>query len=355
MVRVAALTSGRNVPSARFRVRQHVEPLRQSGFFVREYVPAIDKYAPVPRGLVQLTRHGFPTFLVDHGWRAVKRMVRAPGVLGSRRSDITWLERLLLPGYLTFERTLKRPLVFDVDDAVWLSKPNGESAVSAIASMADVVVAGNLYLADRLSGCSRQVRVVPTAVDTERFFPRDAEGNGRRDTFVIGWIGTSSNLGFLEEIGQPLGRFLDDHKDASMLVVSDSPPELRKLSPAKIRYMPWSEDREAAFLQEMDVGLMPLPDNEWTRGKCSFKMLQYMSCGIPAIVSPTGMNGEILEMGSVALPARAADDWYDALSFFRANRERAEEYGRAGRAIVESRFSRDIVTKTLSGIFRSLA
>jgi len=355
MIRVAALTSGRNVPSARFRVRQHVKPLRQSGILVREYVPAIDKYAPVPRGLVRLTRQGFPTFLVEHGWRAVKRMVRAPGVLGSRWSDITWLERLLLPGYLTSERILKRPLVFDVDDAVWLSKPDGGSAVRAVASMADVVVAGNLYLADRLSRCSRQVRVVPTGVDTVRFSPRSAGENSRRETFVIGWIGTSSNLGFLEGIERPLGRFLDDHKDARMLVVSDRPPDFRKLSPGKIRYLPWSEDQEAAILKEMDVGLMPLPDNEWTRGKCSFKMLQYMSCGIPAIVSPTGMNGEILEMGRAALPARADDDWYDALSFFHANRERAEEYGREGRAIVESRFGRDVVTEILSGIFRSLA
>ena len=355
MIRVAALTSGRDVPSARFRVRQHVGPLRRSGIHVREYVPAIGKYDPTPPWMVYLSRRGLPTFLLDHGWRAAKRLVRAPGLLGGRRADITWLERLLLPGYLTSERMLKRPLVFDVDDAIWLSEPHGEMAVGAVASMADVVVAGNRYLADRLSERSRNVRIVPTGVDTERFRPRPAGEGGRGEPFVIGWIGTSSNLGFLEGIGRPLGLFLDDHDDARMLVVSDRPPGFLHGGPGKVRYIPWSEDIEAEAVQEMDVGLMPLPDTEWTRGKCSFKMLQYMSCGIPAVVSPTGMNGEILEMAEVGLPARSDDDWYDALSFLRANRERAAEYGREGRAVAQSRFSREVVTEILAEIFRSLA
>jgi len=352
MINVAAITSGRNVPSARFRVRQHVDVLREMGVCIRERIPPIEKYAPAPGWMSRLTQYGCPGFLVECGWRAVKRSARIPGILESRRSQVTWLERLLLPGRLTEEWLLKRPLVFDVDDAIWLFPPGGLHAAAAVGRRADVVVAGNEYIADWFRAHARQVRVIPTAVDTDHYHP----GRGSHaDGFTVGWIGTSSNLPFLEAIEAPLRRFLEEHPDSRLLVVADRPPMFRAVPRNKVRYIPWSMGGEAEALREMHVGLMPLPDTEWTRGKCSFKMLLYMATGIPAVVSPVGMNREILDIGSVGVGANDDEGWYEALSCYHRDPHRRESDGREGRAIAVQKFGKRIVAKALLQIFRELA
>jgi glycosyltransferase involved in cell wall biosynthesis len=347
MIEVAALTSGRRVPSSRFRVRQHVEPLRSLGVDVHEYVPAIDKYARLPgwpSGVSQVAVG--PLYLL---WQAVKVSSRLPAVLASHRHDVTWLQRELLPGYLTLEPALKRPLVLDIDDAIWLAKPFGRSATRALARRADLIVAGNRYLAEWFSGHNREVHVVPTAVDTDRFRARPRPDSGRA-SFVVGWTGTSGNLAFLRSIERPLARFLDEHPDARLRVVSDAPPGLT--ASGQVDYVPWSEDVEVAAVQEMDVGLMPLPDNEWTRGKCGFKMLQYMACGVAVVASPVGVNAEILAMAELGLAAREEADWYDALCWLHANRFKALQYGENGRSVAETRFGKEVVARQLAEIFR---
>jgi glycosyltransferase involved in cell wall biosynthesis len=153
----------------------------------------------------------------------------------------------------------------------------------------------------------------------------------------------------------PLRRFLEKHANARLLVVSDRPPTFPAVPRGKVCYIPWSMAGEADALREMHVGLMPLPDTEWTRGKCSFKMLQYMATGIPAVVSPLGMNREILDMGSVGIGAADDDSWYEALSLYHGDPQRREADGREGRTIAEQKFGKYIVAEALSGIFRELA
>jgi len=352
MIKVAALTSGKHVPSSRFRVRQHILPLRSFGIEVREYTPRIDKYRNLPLWPEKKDyRYGLPLFLL---WQGLKVTMRIPGVFGSWRHQISWLERLMLPGFVTLEPILKKPLVFDVDDAIWLAPPFKTSAWR-IAGRADVVIAGNQYLADRFSPYCRDIRVIPTAVDTDRYRPRPTQTPGQSGYFTIGWIGTSANLRYLEALETPLHQFLVDHPESKLLVMADKPPYFPKIPDDRICYLPWTEDGELIALQEMDVGLMPLPDEEWSRGKCSFKMLQYMACGIPAVVSPVGMNLEILAMGQIGLPCPRSGDWYEALSFFHNNREAAVEYGKTGRCIVERHFSRERLTASIAGVFQSLA
>jgi glycosyltransferase involved in cell wall biosynthesis len=102
----------------------------------------------------------------------------------------------------------------------------------------------------------------------------------------------------------------------------------------------------------MDVGIMPLPENNWTKGKCSFKMLQYMACEIPVIVSTVGMNAELLAQGKLGLAAGTDSDWYDALSFFYINRDIAKDYGRAGRVVAEKYYSKKRISNLLADIFK---
>jgi glycosyltransferase involved in cell wall biosynthesis len=352
MIRVAALTSGKHVPSARFRVRQHVEPLRDLGIEVREYVPAISKYGPIPGWPKKVNpTFGLPLYAI---WQGAKLAARIPGVLDSWRSSITWLERHLLAGCHTFEWFLKRPLVFDVDDAIWLTPPFGRSAAKTVAKQADVVLAGNRYLADWFSSFAHDVHVVPTAVDTERFKPGTTEKKCETGPFVIGWTGIAWNLSYLKAIEGALSRFMQQFSDAELLIIADKSPTFQALPAERIRYLPWSADMEVKALRQMDVGLMPLPDNEWTRGKCSFKMLQYMACGIPVIVSPVGMNAEVLALGQSGLAATKDAEWYEALEYLYKNRGPAYKYGQNGRSIVENYFSRKVISAQLAEIFREL-
>lgn len=352
MIKVAALTSGVNVPSTRFRVRQHIGPLREAGVCVREYMPLIDKYSPLPRPLDFSGRWGFS---VGHAlWKCVKAAAALPGLTGSWRAQITWLSRGILPGVLVFEPILRRPYILDVDDAIWCSPPFGRFAMKQIARNAQVVLAGNSYIADWFSPYAGDVRIVPTAVDTDLIRPRKASKNGTgSESYTVGWIGTSSNYASLYRIEKSLEQFLRHHQ-AQFLIVCDQPPKFVRLPPEKLRYVKWSPDEEVKALHQMDIGLMPLLPDEWSLGKCSFKMLQYMAAGLPVIVSPIGMNTEVLAMGRIGLPAVSDADWYEALAIFFSDPSLGYQCGRMGRSIVERNFSRSVISATLVGIFNEV-
>lgn len=348
IIKVAALTSGKNVPSTRFRIRQHIEPLRNFGIDVREYVPAIDKYASFP--FQKAKKYIRPISMLWHG---LKLSTRIPGIIGSWNAQITWLEREIFPGYLTFEPLLKSPYVLDVDDAVWLLPPYGRQAMVKIAKNAEAVLAGNAYIAEWFSSYARDVRIVPTAVDTDRFVLGTDSDMQVRKRYVIGWSGSSGNYEYIYEIETALARFLKNH-EAELLVIADKPPSFQQIDPEKVRYMRWSPEVEVEALRQMDVGLMPLPLDEWTLGKCSFKMLLYMATGKPVVVSPIGMNAEILSMGRVGFSAKSEADWYDALEYLYKDRSFGHECGLTGRMIVEKHFSRTVVSAQIARVFKEL-
>jgi len=152
-----------------------------------------------------------------------------------------------------------------------------------------------------------------------------------------------------------LCRFLNRHDDARLLVVADRLPQFSSLKAKQWSFYPWSEADEADAIAAMDVGLMPLPDNEWTRGKCSFKMLQYMACGKPVVVSPVGMNGELLRTAEIGFGAVAAEEWLSALEALYSNPGAAHEFGRNGRQLVERSYSLDVVGARLAELLHEVS
>jgi glycosyltransferase involved in cell wall biosynthesis len=120
-------------------------------------------------------------------------------------------------------------------------------------------------------------------------------------------------------------------------------------------FVPWSEANETTAVQSMDLGLMPLPDTPWTRGKCSFKMLQYMACGVPVAVSPIGMNRDVLAIGDLGRAAEAPGDWRDLLEWFYEHREAARQIGARGRAAALEHFDVPVVGRRLARIFHAIA
>lgn len=330
MIKVTALTSGKHSPSSRFRVRQFIGPLSNFGIQVTEHYPLVNKYH---------TKRVLPLALI----------ARLPGVLASRSSKVTWLERELVPGRSTLEGLAGTRRILDVDDAIWLNAPNFSER---LARACHGVIAGNEFIADHYRKFDLRVWTIPTSLDTTRWRPRPPEP---RNEWVIGWTGTSSNLGYLYEIEEVLADFLSENKQTQLLVVCDRRPVLKKLPAESWRFVRWSAEREVRLIQEMDVGLMPLPDTEWAKGKCALKMIMYLAVGIPAIVSPVGVSQRLLDQCDVGLAARNPNEWFDALRRLFGDREGAVRLGATGRKLVDEQFSINVNAPKLAAAIHEIA
>ncbi len=348
MIRVDAFTSGVSVPSARFRIRQHVLPLERLGISVREHVSVPPLSMPLPGPLARIRRrHLLPLAL---GWTAATAVLRLPPALAGRAADLTWIERHFVPGLNQLASLTRRPRVLDVDDAIWLEGWAGRSAPS-LARRVDAVVAGNQFLADWFSRLCPTVHVVPTAVDCERIQPSPPAAKG----MVIGWTGTSGNFRYLEEVADPLSRFFDARPGARLLICADRQPDSLSIRRLPMDFVKWSPTAEVSVLHDMHVGIMPIDDSDHSRGKCSFKLLQYMAAGRPFVASPYGMNKDVLGTGRVGLSATTPADWRDALEDLASNEALRVELGQNGRNIAVARYDVRVVAATLARIFTGLA
>ncbi len=340
-MRVAAFTSGPLVPSTRFRVRQYVSALAARGIIVTEHPSRPNKYT------------GRPVFLPDALWTAMLSASRIPGLVSARTADVIWLEREFVWRHRTLEH-LAGPAhrrIFDVDDAIWLG--GVQDFAERIASECAGVIAGNAYIADHFRHVARRVWVVPTSVDHHRWAP--PERPAVRDRYVVGWTGTSGNFKYLYAIEPGLDAFVRAHPDVDVLVVADRPPAWQTIPSARARFIPWSEAHEVSAVHGMDVGLMPLADEAWARGKCAAKMLVYMAAGLPVVVSPVGVNQEVLATGSVGYAATTPAEWTASLETLYQHRDEGRAMGARGRAVVAAGYSVEACATQLAEIFHAVA
>ena len=337
---VVAFTAGETVPSSRFRVRQFVPELRARGVTVDEHWSSPGKYDPVPFGM--------PKFLYDR-----KRLAsREAHFEAAARADIVWLEREFLFGRRTLEHRAGTAAtrVFDVDDAIFLSGEKGFS--EAIASECAAVIAGNAWLAEHYRPHAKRVYVVPTAVDPSVWAGGDPTPDDPR--FVVGWTGTSANFQYLLETEEALAEFLGRHADAVVRVVADRAPAWKKLPPRQTEFVKWTVADERLAVRGMDAGLMPLADEPWAKGKCAAKMLVYMAAAVPPVVSPVGVNADVLAQGDVGLAARSSAEWAAALERLYADREGARAMGLRGLDVVNRAYSVAVNAARIAEIFREV-
>jgi glycosyltransferase involved in cell wall biosynthesis len=321
VTRVTAFTGGRDTPASRFRIRQYIAPLASLDVQLVEH-GGLGAYPPRQRW-------------VRPAWAAAALAARLPGLIASYRSDVTLFQRELLSTFATLERFSRSPRVLDVDDAIWLYR--GGRAARAVAKRCALVICGNAYIAEHMASWTPRVALLPTAVDTDRYRPNPHETLSSET--VLGWMGTSSNFAYLTAIEPALAAVLEARPEALLLIVSDRSPALPTLPAHRWRFRRWTAEREVADLQSMAVGLMPLADTPWARGKCSFKMLSYMACGLPVVVSPVGMNCDVLSRGLVGLAATTKAEWVDALVALIDDLDARRAYGREGRRVAEGAFS----------------
>lgn len=242
-------------------------------------------------------------------------------------------------------KILRKRIIYDFDDAIWLANTSEANRIAAglkwhhkvasICCWAYKNSCGNAYLATYARQFNTHSMVNPTTIDTEHLHNqvRDQGAPGR---LVIGWTGTHSTLKYIDQIVPVLAQLEAEGLDFEFRVISNQPPALPLRS---LVFVPWRKATEITDLLAFHVGLMPLEDDLWAQGKCAFKALQYMALGIPALVSPVGMNTEVVQSDHNGYVCATAADWEKRIRQLLADPSLRQQLGATARATIVARYS----------------
>jgi len=343
----------RSGASSRLRLLQYAAPLQLQGieaslapFFDERYL----------KGLYSGGSTLGPTF--------VAYVRRAGQLLRAGQADLLWLEKEGLPWlpWATERALLPRgvPLVVDYDDAVFHRYDQHRSAavrrilgrkLDKLMASASLVTAGNRYLADRAAAAGApRVEIVPTVVDLTAYTQRAEPFSGNAAT--VGWIGTPST--WTEYMAPMMPLLAHATKAAGARIAAVGAGRAATAHPL-LDNLPWTEESEVARIHAMDIGIMPLTDTPWARGKCGYKLIQYMACGIPVIASPVGVNSEIVEHGVNGFLASSIPQWRDALQILLQDPDLRARMGEAGRRKVEREYSLQVWGPRVAQMLRDVA
>ena len=273
--------------------------------------------------------------LTGSRWRKA-RLLRT-----ARSFDGVWLHRKTLTAWDALCLGARR-LIYDFDDAIMYQARSGSAAPDPTRlrrfrrtmRRCDLAIAGNAVLGDyaREAGCENVV-VVPTGLDVRRYEPKSVyEGAG---PIRMVWIGSRSTLKQVERLRPALEAVGRAVEGVALRIIADAGLEIAGLD---VENVPWTREGESARLAECDIGIAPMPDTPFTRGKCGFKVLQYMAAGLPVITSPVGVNAEYVRPDRSGLWADGTDEWVDAVRRLAADAALRERMGRAGRQRVQAEF-----------------
>lgn len=340
-------------PSQRFRLEQWMPALASQGIDVT-VVPFAD--AELMQVLHRPGQH--LKKLVAFGRALVRRLTH---LIAAARYDVIFIHRAISivgPAWLEhFVKLTGKPIIFDFDDAIfhlhtsaanrslgWLKFP-GKTA--AICRLSNHVMVGNEWLADYARQFNPQVTVVPTSVDTERF--QVVARNSTCERIVVGWTGSSTSQTYLEAFA-PMLRELLARYPIELRVHSDREPNLPGVPCIWRR---WSAETEVEEIRQFDIGLMPMPDEEWAKGKCAMKALLYMSLGIPAVCSAVGANCEVIQHGENGMLAYTTEEWLNSLGTLIEDAALRARLGQAGRRTIEERYSKAHAASLFAQVVRA--
>lgn len=340
-------------PGQRFRIEQWDQHLQESGVKLT--------YRPFETRELKAILHTGGNVIAKIGGVTRNFLRRRADLAGVGEYDLVYLFReaaLLAPPW--FERKIARsgvPIVFDFDDAVFVSyksPSNGylsylkfPSKTAEICRLSTHIMAGNEYLAEYARKQNPNVTIIPTTIDTDRykFIERAAEP----ETITIGWSGSFSTIQHLATIRDALQELAKIERFRLRVIGATS----YDLPGVETEAIPWRAATELDDLSPIDIGLMPLPDEDWSRGKCGLKALQYMALGIPTICSPVGVNTTIIRNGENGFLASGEVEWVDTIRQLIHSREIRNRIGRAGRETVESEYSAKVTAPRVLEVFRS--
>ena len=327
-------------PGQRFRFEHYLNFLNQNGFEceLSNIISQEDDEILYSKG----------NYLKKASIELNARNIRAKDVERANEYDLIFIFReALLTGSIKYEKLFaksKAKVIFDFDDAIWLpnvstankhlSKLKRTDKVNQVLPLVDMVFAGNAYLAKHASAYCKNVKIVPTTIDTE-YHKRSSEK--RHKQICIGWTGTDTTRRYLDDIKEALKKIQERYRTKIWIkIICDHPWEVADLEVVNEK---WNKEKEIQQLEEIDIGIMPLTDDEWSRGKCGFKALQYMAMESATIVSPVGVNREIIQDGVNGYYAETSEEWVVKLSHLIESEEIRNKMGLAARKTVIDKYS----------------
>jgi glycosyltransferase involved in cell wall biosynthesis len=327
-------------PGQRFRFEQYLPFLKEAGFDYR-----ISNLLNTKQDHLFYS-HG--NYLKKAGLVMQSFLKRWKDVQKTKPGDIVFIYReAFMLGNTLFERKIHKkgiPIIFDFDDAIWLMEVSeGNKKVSflknpdktkAIIRFSSLVITGNDYLRDYALQFNPNTIKIPTTIDTAYHKPMEKQA---KNTVCIGWTGTESTVKHFETIIPILMKLKEKYKDRiSFKLITNKPVSFPALG---LTATIWNREEEIKQLNEIDIGIMPLPDDEWSRGKCGFKGLQYMAMEIPAVMSPVGVNREIITNGENGFLCADEQQWIDKLSALIDDPALRQQLGKEGRKTVKDKYS----------------
>jgi glycosyltransferase involved in cell wall biosynthesis len=345
-------------PSQRFRFEQYLAHLESVGI---ECV-----LSPLLSAADDRLFYGKSSVLLKSWVLARGALRRAKDVRRAGRFHAVFVQReAFFGGWPVFERAFKKsgtPLILDFDDAIWLldvSEANRRygwlkrpQKTAEIARLADLVIAGNAFLVDYARTHNPSVRLIPTTIDTQAY--TRPVGRSRSERVCIGWTGSTTTIKHFHQCVPALMRVRERHGDrVHFRVIGDGSYRNEALG---IKGEPWDPATEVASLCAMDIGIMPLPNDEWSLGKCGLKGLQFMALEIPVVMENLGANKDIVRDGIDGCLATGEDEWVSKLSSLITSPDLRDRLAVEGRKTIEGRFSvnsqKDVYVEVLGNLFR---
>jgi glycosyltransferase involved in cell wall biosynthesis len=340
--------------SSRLRFFQYFESLSEAGISVSAH-PLFDNLSLARR--YERGKYNLPELL-----NAFRNRL---SILRSLPNDkLLWVEKELLPWLpLRVELSILNgaPFVLDYDDAIFHNYDQNRLAVirkllghriDGLMARATLVICGNDYLAQRAKDAGAAwVEVLPTVIDLARYpYPQKEFNFCRSQKLKIVWIGSPSTLRYLQLLIEPLQE-LARHIPFIFRVIGGE----FSVPGVEVESIPWSESSEVAHIAECDVGVMPLYDSPWERGKCGYKLIQYMACGLPIIASPVGVNSRIVHDGVNGFLADTSEAWVAHLNQLLSDTSLRLRMGAAGRLMVEREYSLQVMAPRLAALLQRAA
>ena len=251
----------------------------------------------------------------------------------------------------------RKPIIFDFDDSIWL--PNYSEAnkfwrwlkqpqkTAYIIQKSMLVLAGNTYLSNYAAKYNANIKIIPTTIDTEY---HSKSKKNKNDKIIIGWTGSSTTTEHVYVIQSVITNILNKYPHKIDFVFISN----HHINIPGVINKPWKRETEISDLTQFDIGIMPLPDNEWTRGKCGFKGLQYMSLEIPTIMSPVGVNKEIIKHGINGFLANTPEEWENTLSQLIENQSLRENLGKEARNTIKTKYSVEALKQEYLSLMKSI-
>lgn len=327
-MKILMLSSGDRVPSARFRLHPFAQPLRELGH-------SVVVLQSVPQKYEHFEWLGFRPS------QKLKRLIRYWHALRAKLGgyDVVLLDREVFdaPDLIAehrFRRACPR-MVLDVDDAVFLRHPG---KFEKLAALADAVVVGNRFLRAYTEPHNSAIVEIPTCVPLSDYPAAIRPADGSRP--VIGWMGTSANLRYLDVVADPLRTLAESHEFELLLIAPDLEHfSANKFEGVEVRHEVWDGPREVQQLHQMDIGIMPLfAEQQWDKYKCGLKLIQYMAVGLPGVASPVGVNAEIVS-GECGFVASDANQWVTVLDRLLGDAALRRDVGKRARERVAEKYS----------------